>query len=257
MARQNKIFKCYVTEEGLRKRKQNLDTGLDHANFEVVATIASRYSKYTAVIEDFRIMDDNKTTYIYASTKSHIYFNQISQFGKLFSGSKLMAPQLARSSYKFYIDDTYAQVATYGGPFEIMVFPFLSSNRISMRGAHHIPEPIFHQTRGFENLHILTGNSEIKTWNTNTGKLKSCVKLQEDLYDGYKKLNYFRNRTIVCRQNALTASYEYLCLEIVSKRKVQQYAKIVTPEHMNLFVNSTNDMIFTEHRGTKHNVFEI
>ena len=42
---------------------------------EVIAAIASRYSKYTAVIEDFRIMLDNKTQYVYASTRSHIYFN--------------------------------------------------------------------------------------------------------------------------------------------------------------------------------------
>lgn len=42
---------------------------------EVIAAIASRYVKYTAVIEDFRIMEDNNTTYVYASTKSHIYFN--------------------------------------------------------------------------------------------------------------------------------------------------------------------------------------
>lgn len=66
---------------------------------ELIAAIASRYAKYTAIIEDFRIMEDNKTTYVYASSRSHFYFNQIGQFGKLFSGSKLTSPSLARSSY--------------------------------------------------------------------------------------------------------------------------------------------------------------
>ena len=47
----------------------------EHPNLEVIAAIASRYVKYTPVIEDFRIMEDNKVTYVYASTRSHIYFN--------------------------------------------------------------------------------------------------------------------------------------------------------------------------------------
>ena len=68
-----------------------------------------------------------------------------------------------------------------------------------MRGVHHLIEPIFYQTRGYENLHVLTRESEIKTWNANTGKLRSCVKLREGKYDGFKKINYYRNRTIVCR----------------------------------------------------------
>ena len=42
---------------------------------EVIAAIASRHAKYAAVIEDFRIMIDNQTEYVYASTRSHIYFN--------------------------------------------------------------------------------------------------------------------------------------------------------------------------------------
>ena len=46
-----------------------------HKNMEVIASIASRYQKYTANIEDFRIMHENGTTYVYASTRSHIYFN--------------------------------------------------------------------------------------------------------------------------------------------------------------------------------------
>lgn len=115
---------------------------------EVIASIQSRYAKYTAMIEDFRIMEDNKTTYVYASTRHHIYFDQISQFGKLFSGSKLLPPSLAKTNYQLYVDDNYGQIAMYNGPFEILVLPFLSNNRISMKGVHHLPEPIFHQTRG-------------------------------------------------------------------------------------------------------------
>ena len=209
------------------------------------------------IIEDFRIIHDNKQTYIYASTRSHIYFNQISMFGKLFSGSKLMQPALARANYDLRIDEAYGQVCAYNGPFEIIVIPFLSSNRISLRGAHHEPEPIFHQTRGFENLHMLTSNSEIKTWNTTTGKLVSCVRLEQNRFDGYKKMSVFRNRTILCRQNCDTMKYEYLCVEIVSQKKIVEHAKLVTDEHVNIFVNSNDDLVLAEHRGLKHNVFDI
>lgn len=74
---------------------------------ELMAAIASRYQKYTATINDFRIMEDNRTTYVYASTRTNIYFNQIAQFGKLFSSSKLFAPQLARQTFDLYVDDFY------------------------------------------------------------------------------------------------------------------------------------------------------
>ena len=79
----------------------------EHPHIEVIAVIASRYVKYTPVIEDFRIMEDNKVTYVYASTRSHIYFNQLSRFGKLFSGSKILPPALARTSHALYVDDNY------------------------------------------------------------------------------------------------------------------------------------------------------
>lgn len=111
---------------------------------EEFAVIQSRYAKYSVMIEDFRVVQDNKTTYVYASSRSHIYFNEISMFGKLFSGSKLLPPALARTSYNLYMDNNYGQVAAFNGPFEIVAMPFLSSNRISLRGAHHEPEPIFH-----------------------------------------------------------------------------------------------------------------
>ena len=111
-SRQNKIYKCYTTEDAVRQAqrekyqtsqssqaKQIPDLSEEHPNLEVIATIMSRHAKYTAAILDFRIMEDNKTTYVYASTRSHIYFNQMSQFGKLFSGSKLLPPSLSRANY--------------------------------------------------------------------------------------------------------------------------------------------------------------
>ena len=79
-------------EQGLVAQDEDLVLSDEHPNMELIATIASRYQKYTATIEDFRIIEDNQTTYVYASTRSNIYFNQISQFGKLFSGSKLFSP---------------------------------------------------------------------------------------------------------------------------------------------------------------------
>ena len=123
--------------QSVKGEKQVVKANSEHPNMEVIASIASRYAKYTAIIEDFRIMEDNRTTYVYASTRSHIYFNQIDTFGKLFSGSKLMTPSLARSSYSLHVDENYGQIATYKGPFEIIVLPYLSSNRISLRGIHH------------------------------------------------------------------------------------------------------------------------
>lgn len=35
------------------------DLSQEHPNMELIAAIASRYAKYTAIIEDFRIMEDN------------------------------------------------------------------------------------------------------------------------------------------------------------------------------------------------------
>ena len=104
---------------------------------------------------------------------------------------------------------------------------------------------------------MLTRDSEIKTWNTNTGKLKSCVRLDEGRFTDYKKLNHFRNRTVLCRQNQYTQDFEYVCVEIVSKKKVVEHARVISQEHMNIFVNSHNNMVFTEHRGSKYNVFEV
>ena len=74
---------------------------------EVIATIQSRYVKDSAVIEDFRVIHDDKSTFIYASTRSHIYFNKIDLFGKLFSESKLLPPSMARGNYNIYIDESY------------------------------------------------------------------------------------------------------------------------------------------------------
>jgi len=91
----------------IREQKQIPDLSFEHPNMEVIATISSRYAKYRAVIEDFRVIHDNKSTYLYASTRSHIYFNEIGMFGKLFSGSKLLPPSLARGSYDIYVDDSY------------------------------------------------------------------------------------------------------------------------------------------------------
>ena len=74
MARQNKIFKVYTSEEAVRqaqKEKYQMSSVKEsnkipdlsdvHPNLEVITTIASRNVKYTAAIEDFRIMNDNKT----------------------------------------------------------------------------------------------------------------------------------------------------------------------------------------------------
>ena len=46
-------------------------------------------------------------------------------------------------------------------------------------------------------------------------------------------------------------------MEIVSKRKIVEYAKIVSHDHMNFYVNSNDNLIFTEHCGSKYNVFEV
>ena len=51
--------------------------------------------------------------------------------------------------------------------------------------------------------------------------------------------------------------FEYVCVEIVSKKKIVEYARVVSHDHMNFYVNQNDNMIFTEHRGSKHNVFEV
>ena len=70
-------------------------------------------------------------------------------------------------------------------------------------------------------------------------------------------MNTFRNRTMLCRQNLETMDFEYSCTEIVSKKKIIEYAKVVCADHMNFYVNANDNLIFTEHRGAKHNVFEV
>ena len=44
-------------------------------------------------------------------------------------------------------------------------------------------------------------------------------------------------------------NFEYKCVEIVSKKKVIEYAKVIMPDHMNFYVNSNDDMIFAEIKG--------
>ena len=62
---------------------------------------------------------------------------------------------------------------------------------------------------------------------------------------------------MLCRQNQDTMRYEYLCVEIISNKKVMEYARLVCDVYMNIFVNSNDDLVMVEHRGSKHNVFEI
>ena len=51
--------------------------------------------------------------------------------------------------------------------------------------------------------------------------------------------------------------FEYLCVEIVSKKKVMEYARLVCEKYTNIYVNSNDDLIMVEQRGAKHNVFDI
>ena len=46
-------------EQGLVAQDEDLVLSDEHPNMELMATIASRYQKYTATIEDFRIIEDN------------------------------------------------------------------------------------------------------------------------------------------------------------------------------------------------------
>ena len=175
---------------------------MPHPNLEHVATIETRNSKQITQIESFRVINDNRCQYIYATSKNHIFFNTADRFGKLYSGSKLLPPTLAKSSYKLYTDEAYSQFAVFNGPFEIITLPYLHTNRITLKGVHHVPDPIFYQARGKEDLHILTKCGKLKTWNTVTGKQKYSVDLtdQQDFH-GYQGMNLFRNRTIIYKQD--------------------------------------------------------
>ena len=51
--------------------------------------------------------------------------------------------------------------------------------------------------------------------------------------------------------------YEYSCVEIISKKKMVEYAKVRCHDFMNFYMNQNDNFIFTEHRGQKHNVFEV
>ena len=66
----------------------------------------------------------------------------------------------------------------------------------------------------------------------------------------------FRNRTLLCKQDQPTGQYIYLCVEIVSKRKLKQHAKLISEDKMNFYVNARNDLIFSQQRGHKR-AFEI
>ena len=50
---------------------------------------------------------------------------------------------------------------------------------------------------------------------------------------------------------------EYRCVEIVSKKKIVEYARIRSHSHINFFLNQNDNLIFMENRGAKRNVFEI
>ena len=145
-----------------------------HPNLELVAQIEARNPRMLTRIESFRIINDNRSQYIYATSKNHVYFNSTERFGSLMSESKLLPPTLAKCNYALYMDEAYNQLAVFNGPFEITVLPFLHTNRVSLRGVAHEPNPIFYQTRGKESLHMLTRDCQLKTWNTTTGKLVSC-----------------------------------------------------------------------------------
>ena len=175
MARDNCIYKLYIDENALKHAQKHPGgqpaRGLPHPNLELVAEIESRHHKVVAQIESFRVVNDNRSQYIYATSKNHVYFNTVERFGRLFSGSKLLPPTLAKSNYQLYSDDAYGQFAVFNGPFEITVIPHLHTNRIALRGVHHEAGPIFYQTRGKDSLHMLTKECKLKTWNTTTGKL--------------------------------------------------------------------------------------
>lgn len=158
-------------------KKKIVNGESSHENLEFLAQIESKVAKHQVQIESFRIFNDNQTTYVYASSRNHVYFNTLQQFGRLFVGSRLLPASLSRQNYALYSDDIYNQIATFNGPFEIMVLPFLHSNRVSLRGAHHTENAVFFQSRGQQDLHVLTEDSQIKTWDTQTGKLVKSSKV--------------------------------------------------------------------------------
>jgi hypothetical protein len=86
---------------------------------------------------------------------------------------------LVRSDFRIYTDENYRQIAMYSDPFEIRVLPFLHINRISLRGVHHEPNPLFYAVKGQEDFHLLTQEAEIKTWSTVTGKLIQYTQLED------------------------------------------------------------------------------
>ena len=54
----------------------------------------------------------------------------------------------------------------------------------------------------------------------------------------------FRNRVIICKQDmSSNGEFIYLCVEIVSKKKIKQYAKIVSADKINFYVNCNNDRL--------------
>lgn len=54
----------------------------------------------------------------------------------------------------------------------------------------------------------------------------------------------FRNRVILCKQDmSNNGEFIYLCVEIVSKKKVKQYARIVSDDKLDFYVNCNNDML--------------
>lgn len=62
---------------------------------------------------------------------------------------------------------------------------------------------------------------------------------------------------MLCRQNPKTMNYEYLCVEIIAADKIKVYGKVVSRDYMNFYMNCNDNLILTEHRGQKHNVFEV
>jgi len=137
------------------------------------------------------------------------------------------------------------------------VIPFLHSNRISLRGVHHQPAPVFHQLRGNEDLHLLSQQCEIKTWNMTTGKLKSCYELDKDKYTGFKSMNVFRGRTLLYKQSEVSGMYTYLLVELMSKNTLKEHARVCSHGYHNLYINSENTLYFAEKKGRRANTYEL
>ena len=266
MSRRNSIYYMYVTEEAMKqakrkKAKEHLTYNMGdigHPNLQLMTKIESRYQKFAVNIENFRIYFSNNNCFVYAQTKTHLYFNNLIRFGKLFSGSKILPPTVARSDFRIYTDENYKQIAMFSDPYEIRVLPYLHSNRISLRGIHHEPKPICYQAKGQEDLHLLTEDSELKTWSTNTGKLVKCEQLPIHQFKGFKKLNQFRGRFIIYKQDMKTMKFIYKCIEIVSSKEVIDHKTIVTDYLSNMFVSINNDFIYMEEKNmSRRNIWGI